>query len=163
MSEPIVFLPLTQGKVATIDFSDFEKVGRFKWYAMKTPSGNFYAVRTETIRGTKKHKTFLLHGAIMDAKGIDHINGNGLDCRRENMRRATDQQNHKAFRRKRLGTSSIYRGVSWYARDLNWEAKVGAGYKTFHLGRFINEEDAARAYDKKVTELGFFKEALNFP
>lgn len=55
----VIFLPLSQGKVALIDKKDFKKVGRVKWSAMATPSGNFYAVRQVN------RKNIYLHGAIM--------------------------------------------------------------------------------------------------
>lgn len=161
MSDPVVFLPLTQGQVAIIDFADFEKVGRFKWYAYRRPSGNFHAVRNSPRRS--KRTQLFLHCEILGIKGIDHKNGNGLDCRRENMRPATSQQNGKAFQRKTPGTSSIYRGVTWYESCLKWGAQIRSKRTKFHLGCFKIEEDAARAYDKKAKELGFFREALNFP
>lgn len=163
MSDPIVFLPLTQGQVAVIDFADFEKVGRVKWYAMKSVSGNFYAKRDERIRGTKEQKRLYLHCEIMGAKGIDHRDGNGLNCRRENMRVATNQQNNRAFKRKRLGASSVYRGVTWDSVGLKWAAQICEKGVTFHLGRFVNEKEAACAFDTKAVALGFAREALNFP
>lgn len=155
------FLPLSQGQVAIIDDIDFEKVGHFKWCAEKSPSGNFYAVRVVQRNKIKTH--YRLHCVILGVKGVDHIDGNGLDNRRKNLRPATDQQNHRAFRRKSPGKTSGFRGVSWDRKNLNWFAQIHVNDTGFNLGRFENEEDAARAYDKAAIKNGFFKEALNFP
>lgn len=151
------FLPLTQGRFAIVDDADFEKVGRFKWCAHRTRTGRFYAKRW--LAG----KNHFLHTAIMGMKGVDHKNGNGLDCCRENMRPATNQQNQRAFIRKRPGASSSYRGVSWNKKNQKWIAQIRKSGVNFYLGSFKDEKEAATAYDKKARELGFFKEALNFP
>lgn len=108
-------------------------------------------------------KTVYLHCEILGIKGIDHKNGNGLDCRRENLRPATDQQNNRAFRRKTSGYTSSFRGVSWNKNHLKWTAQIQPNRKSHHLGCFKSEIEAAKAYDNKAVELGFFKEALNFP
>lgn len=150
-------ISLTQGQVAIIDDADFEKVGGVKWYAQRTPRGNFYAVRE--IDG----KTFYLHWAILGIKGIDHIDGDGLNNRRENLRSATMKQNTRSFRKKSSGMSSKFRGVHWHKKTSKWRSKINRNGIGFHLGLFLDEKDAARAYDKKAIELGFFKEALNFP
>lgn len=162
MSEPIVFLPLSQGKVAIIDFADFEKVGRFKWCAARTPNGRFYALRNLPRKNGKNQKSLKLHCEILGIKGVDHRDGNGLNNCRENLRPATQKQNNQAFQRKAPGVSSKFRGVVWHRRDLKWQASIMKDRVPYYLGYFKVEEDAARAYDKKAKELGFFKEALNF-
>lgn len=157
MSKPIVLLPLSQGKFAMIDSDDFEKVGRVKWSAKKTKSGNFYAVHKPA-----KSKALFLHCEILGSVGVDHIDGDGLNCRRENLRPATTKQNKQAFCRKAPGSTSKFRGVSWYRGVSKWVARVRFNNRLFYLGKFSIEEDAAKAYDKKARELGFFDEALNF-
>jgi hypothetical protein len=62
-------------------------------------------------------------------------------------------------RTKRTGTVSQYKGVSWHTRDKVWFARIQLNKQQIHLGRFNNEIDAARAYDKKAIEL--FKEFTN--
>lgn len=157
MNDPIVFLPLTQGQVAIIDFADFEKVGRVKWCAHKRgDGGNFHAQRR--VDG----KLVYLHNVLLEVKGVDHKNGNGLDCRRENMRPATRKQNAQAFQRKAPNKTSCFRGVRRHSQNPVWTAQIKMGDKHFYLGSFKLEKDAAIAYDKKAVELGFFKEALNF-
>ena len=70
---------LTQGKVALVDDEDFEKLNRYKWYAMQTKQ-NWYSVRN--IRINNKQTLVCMHREIINApinKQVDHINGNGLD------------------------------------------------------------------------------------
>lgn len=98
----------------------------------------------------------------MGVKGIDHRDGNGLDCRKENLRPASKGSNLRAFCRKAPGKTSRFRGVSWDKSREKWRAVIETAGIHFHLGRFKNELNAAQAYDKKAIELGFFEEALNF-
>lgn len=157
-TKAIVFIPLTRGKVAVIDFDDFEKVRPYKWFATKSRH-NWYATRTDGSH-------IRLHRFLLDAppeKQVDHENGDGLINQRYNLRLCTNAQNNQARKRKRAGAWSKFRGVTWDKRDTIWMARIGAAEKAIHLGSFKNEEDAARAYDKKAKELyGEFAQ-LNFP
>ena len=95
-----------------------------------------------------------MHRVIMDApKGmhVDHINGNGLDNRRENLRLCTNSQNHMN-RKTHRDSSSKYKGVSWNKRNSKWQAYIGSGIKRKNLGYFASESDAAKAYDIKAKE-----------
>jgi len=78
---------------------------------------------------------------------LDHRNGNGLDNRRRNLRRATPQQNSRN-QKKRTGCTSRYKGVRWFQRLLKWHAYICVDYRQIHLGYFIEEKDAAKAYDR---------------
>ena len=93
---------------------------------------------------------------------VDHINGNRLDNRIENLRMATRSDNLTAYRSPIKGGTSKYRGVSWCKTKNHWRATISKSGKYFNLGFHKSETDAARAYDKKATELGFKKEALNW-
>jgi len=76
---------------------------------------------------------------------IDHINGNGLDSRRANLRFATAAQN--AWNSKKRSPRSTYKGV-WFAKDKNkFRAAIGHNKKRIHLGYFDSPIDAAKAYD----------------
>jgi hypothetical protein len=110
----------------------------------------------------------LLHRFILCAAPgtiIDHKNGNGLDCTRENLRFVTSSQNqHNSGRRVYTGKrSSRFKGVHWHAETKKWVAQIMAARKYHYLGLFADEEDAARAYDAAATELHGNFARLNFP
>lgn len=91
-----------------------------------------------------------MHRQILKAKAgveVDHKDGDGLNNQKINLRLATSAENLRAFKRKRIGTTSKFRGVSWdHSRKL-WVAYIGAPAGHKNLGRFDSEEAAARAYD----------------
>ena len=98
-----------------------------------------------------------MHGLIMpapDGQFVDHINGNGLDNRRENLRLVTHQQN--SFNQKHHGGSSKFKGVSIDRISGSWRAYITVDGKRKHLGRHGTEIDAAKAYDMAAKE--FFGE-----
>jgi hypothetical protein len=106
-----------------------------------------------------------MHRYIMKVpKGLvcDHINHNGLDNRKSNLRICTRQQN-TYNQRSQKGGSSKYKGVDWNKRQKKWRARIYYKRKFYYLGYFDNEVDAAKSYDKKAKE--FFKEFAcpNFP
>lgn len=94
---------------------------------------------------------------------VDHINGDGLDNQRHNLRAATARQNRQAFKKKVRGASSEFRGVSWNVKSKKWRAGIKINGMSKHLGFFATERDAALAYDTGARE--YFKEfaAPNFP
>jgi hypothetical protein len=162
MSNAIVFLPLSQGKVAVIDADDFELVGRVKWTAVKS-GRNFYATRT-VIRADGRTQSLRLHSALNPGwDHIDHRDGDGLNNRRLNLRESSHQKNQKSFCRKRRGATSQYRGVSRNRRDQNWSAYLGRSGRNRFLGYFPSELEAAQAFDRAARLEGFEREALNFP
>lgn len=94
---------------------------------------------------------------------VDHIDGDRLNNHVSNLRMVTAQQNARGYRKPRANASSKYRGVDWVKHAKRWRAKVVSDGKEIYLGHFKDEIQAARAFDKKAIELGFEKEALNFP
>ncbi len=79
---------------------------------------------------------------------VDHINLNGLDNRKANLRLATKIQNSRNTPKMKRKTSSKYKGVSYQKRDRIWRAKIKINRRDKHLGSFRDEIDAAEAYDK---------------
>ena len=146
MDADYIEIPLTQGKIALIDRSDLELISQCKWSAGNNSYGNWYA---KVAGGSIYMHRFLL-GVSSDIY-IDHINGNSLDNRRTNLRIATNQQN-QANSRKRQGTTSRFKGVS-KLRDGKWQAGIKFKGRRFHLGTFVDEEEAARAYDNAARKL----------
>lgn len=149
-------IKLTQGKVALVDDEDFESLNAYKWCASKHHN-TFYAVRT-TIRVGGKQTKVRMHWDIMDGKSIDHIDHDGLNNQRANLRFCTNSQNLMNTR-KQDNTSSVYKGVSWYKRTGKWLAQIQINNKGISLGYFDSEIDAAKAYNNKAIE--FFCEFAN--
>ncbi|MFN8994484.1 MAG: hypothetical protein ACK5X3_12605 [Pseudomonadota bacterium] len=139
------FVPLTRGLEALIDARDAHLVAGHNWHAV--PSGHtFYAGRNQRI-GDKVH-TVKMHRVLMDARGsavIDHVNQNGLDNRRVNLREATLGQNQ--HNRKKQKSSSRYKGVMLRKDSGKWQARIMVDGKHIQLGCYASEEDARAAYE----------------
>ena len=86
---------------------------------------------------------------------VDHINGDRLDNRKENLRFCTLSQN-SMNKRGRSSRTSKYKGVCYAKRRNKWQASIRVDGKERFLGYFNNEEDAAKAYDEAA--LKFYKE-----
>lgn len=143
-----VILPLTRGKNAVVDSLDFLLVAGFCWHARQDGNG-WYAARKARYKGTAH--TLYLHRVIMRAKDgqqIDHIDGDGLNCRRSNLRFCNHSQN-QANRRLQGGTSR-YRGVS--RNGGTWYASIKVDGRSRKLGRHETEREAALAYDRAAIE-----------
>ena len=157
-------IQLTQGKVALVDDEDFEELNKYKWCAHKPGTAStYYAMRAISviINGKRKQKMIDMHRQILGfPKGmIDHINRNGLDNRKKNLRictRSTNRLNSKI----RKDNKSGFRGVCWYKQTKKWVAHIAQPRIT--IGYFDDVIEAAKAYDKKAIELyGDFAQ-LNF-
>lgn len=104
-------MPLTQGKSAIVDDVDYPALSEYSW-CVKKCGGLQYAARGIKTGGIQK--TILMHRIILDARAdveVDHINGNGLDNRRCNLRLVNSSQNHFNQRKQHKQTSSKYKGV----------------------------------------------------
>ncbi len=153
-------IDLTQGFQAIVDDEDFEKLSHFKWHVRIQPG--IYAART--MRENKRRFNIRMHQQIMGTipgYEIDHINGNGLDNRRSNLRFCTRSEN-MMNQKKQLGTSQ-YKGVSFASSKAKWHAQIVNKRHRISLGYFRTELCAALAYD--VAALLLFGEfaRINFP
>lgn len=139
-------IPLTQGLSATVDDQDYDRVKQYKWWTMRV-GRNTYGLRT--LPGTGKKE--LLHRFILqpDPKQlIDHIDGNGLNCQRKNMRIATQRQNQQNQKLRSSNTSG-YKGVCLAWDGIQWVARIRDSFgKKTHLGLFPDAVSAAKAYDR---------------
>ena len=144
------FMLTNLGEKVFVDPDIKEKYAGVTWWAMSNGCGNRYA----TTRLDRK-KFSLLHRLVLgieDTKvDIDHINGNGLDNRRENLRVCSRSQNMGNCKKHADG-SSRFKGVCWNKNRNKWYARICLNYKPYPLGSYLNEEDAARAYNKAAIE-----------
>jgi hypothetical protein len=108
-----------------------------------------------------------MHRTILGAPQghmVDHINRDGLDNRRINLRAATRAQNAcNAIKRHSIRSTSQFKGVHWDKARSRWAAQIKKLGKVTNIGRFISEEDAARAYDTAAKKVYGEFARLNFP
>jgi hypothetical protein len=156
-----LLLPLTQGKFAIIDRDMAETLARWNWHAKWSGFG-WYAAHRVGPRGNSKivgmHQVVL---GTTDAPEVDHVNRNGLDNRRHNLRDATRMQN--AWNTERTRSQSGFRGVSWQAHAKMWRAEITMNRKRVYLGYFRSPEAAAHAFDDAARRLRGEFARCNFP
>jgi hypothetical protein len=151
-------VPLTRGLVALVDETDWPVVSQFKWRPYRGTS-TWYAIADIDGHRVRMHRLIL---KPPDDVLVDHRNHNGLDNTRRNIRPCNNQQNVMNARAKRRGTSR-FKGVCWHKASGKWSAEIFYNEQKWHLGLFVNEEDAARSYDRKAAELFGQFAYLNFP
>lgn len=142
-------IPLTQELFAQVDDEDFDNLNQYKWYAHKD-GRTFYARRAVKIN--KKVVTHNMHNHIMNGKFVDHIDNNGLNNQKINLRFFKDGQNNQN-KIKKAHTTSKYIGVSWHKGNKRWEVKIRIQGKNTYLGGFSLEKEAAECYDAKAKEI----------
>src|SRR5678815_2749804 len=140
-------IKLTQGKRAIVDDQMYPLLALHKWQAKKD-GRRWYAVTWIRRRDIKMHQLLCPCRA---GYVPDHINGNGLDNRRENLRPSTHQKNCANGTRKAGGTG--YRGSYWDKWKKKFVSKIMVKGKLKHLGQFYNAKDAGRAYDRAAREI----------
>ena len=155
-------IKLTQGMFALVDNCDYPEMSNYRWYALK--NGNtWYAARN--VGKCPHRKKVLMHRQILGAlpgQQCDHMNHNGCDNRRMNIRLCTSAQN-RMNERPRKGGSSKFKGVSFNKECRKWKAQITLNGKRKHLGYFTKEIDAVKARDDAERELfGEFANP-NFP
>lgn len=161
---------LTRGKVALVDDEDFEEVSAHQWYAYPHRS-TFYAER-RVRHSDGKYDPEHMHVVILMRKlgrrlapGMfpDHINGNGLDNRRVNLREATRAQNGRNCCRRSASPASQYLGVTWHRESKKWVARIRADGRNVYLGIFVTELEAAKAREAYIATRPELHARTNFP
>ena len=171
-------IKLPQGKTAYVDDEDYEYLNQFSWYLT---SDRRYAMRDQYGEGHRKRKRIAMHREIMGfpAGLVDHIDQNGLNNQRSNLRLATRSDNaknsksHKDSFSKYKGVSATnksYSRISKTTKELKhyvypdwYVAQICINGRQTYIGTFKTEVEAALAYDKKAKEIFGEFASLNFP
>jgi hypothetical protein len=147
-------IQLTKGMSTLVDDEDFNYLNQWKWYAHNRRN-KYYAARSNWIKieGKNYCETISLHRVLLNVIDksifIDHKDGNSLNNQKTNLRIATTSQNNRnAISRK--NSSSKYLGVSFRKDCGKWRGIISHNKKNYSLGTFINEVDAAVAYNNKA-------------
>jgi hypothetical protein len=138
-----------------IDEEDYLKIKKYKWTLLIT-KGKYYA-RTDIF----------MHREILNLKNgggkvVDHIDRNGLNNMKSNLRICSKKQNSYNSRRNKKAFS-IYKGVGKKKRYRGWRSLIHFEGKSYELGFYETEKEAAIAYDTKAKELFGEYAFLNFP
>lgn len=148
MSE-FVMVQTSNGHVVKIDAADLELVCKWSWFAMKKRNV-FYACRNTYAgggRAGRRTRRVYMHQQIMAAEGtiVDHLNGDGLDNRRCNLRFATASQNQRNRAGADVDSKSGIRGVCWHKQRGKWAASIRVDGKNVSLGLYACPEEAREA------------------
>jgi hypothetical protein len=154
-------VPLGDGRFTIIDAADRDLVAGFRWRALDT-ADRHYAHTWHNQLHLYMHRLVVGAGAEMT---VDHVNGDGLDNRRLNLRLATRSQNsaNAGPNRRQAGKSSRYKGVSWNKSRSRWVAFINHHGKGHHVGQSLDEDEAARMYDVAAEAVWGEFARLNFP
>lgn len=152
------------GNYAIVDDDDYNELNKFNWFAVKNLRKNkdpVYYAKRDSGR-ISMHRVVI--NCFDKSKDIDHVNHNGLDNRKENLRSCTRSQNSANSRHRPAPISGCtYKGVQQKPGGKNWRAFITLDYKTEYLGTYNTAEDAAIAYDIKAIEIFGEFACLNFP
>jgi len=135
--------------VAKVDDADYDLVSAYKWWSVRHRHGGLATVYAWARRknGTKVS----MHGLLVPH--ADHHNNDGLDNQRDNLRPATQSQNRMNTRKTVSPTSSKFKGVCWHKKAKKWMASIKINHTPRYLGLFIEEYEAAEAYDEAAKQL----------
>jgi AP2 domain len=156
----MVEIPLLRGGVATIDKADLDLIAGRQWRSWSPDGRTFYAVTGGGRERIYMHRLIL--GLTTAKQRADHIDRDGLNNRRANLRLSDASRN--GANRPGWGRTSRFKGVSASGRpNKPWMAAIKVNRCRINLGRFVDEEEAARAYDAAARKyFGEFAH-LNFP
>lgn len=152
---------LNSGFKTEVDLEYYERFKNQSIYLFKARTGLFYA------RVVNEGKVVGIHRLIIGAKKgeiVDHIDGDGLNNKKENLRIVTFSQNRANTRKRKKDCSSRMKGVD--VKDGKYRARIFLNGKSVHLGYFPltpeGERMAGKAYDEKAREVFGFYAATNF-
>lgn len=140
-------IPVGRGKVALVDDEDYEHLSKRKWYCYRARSKNTNCWHVR-LSESNKRQVYLHRMIVTPPEGmiVDHINRDGLDNRKENLRFCTPWQNSLNCS-PRINCTSKYKGVCKRSDSGSYRSRIRVHGKLINLGNFKNEKDAARAYN----------------
>lgn len=155
-------ISLTNGGITIVDDEDYEIFGGVNWHRLDDLHTS-YANRCIWMRGENRRYTFSLHMVLLVVPTgfqVDHIDGDGLNNQRHNLRMATCSRN-QFNARKRVDNTVGYRGVTILRGK--YAAQIQANKKHMHVGSFDTALEAAHAYDEAARKHHGEFAKLNFP
>lgn len=143
-------------KICMVDDEDYATLSIYKW----SLNNGKYATRQISRKGKmsgdnkhtcKQHKV-LMHRIITNTLGckdieVDHIDGNPLNNKRNNLRVCTHSQNMKNIKPYTKRKSSLYKGVTYNKASNKWMASIHSNCDRIYLGLYVTEKMAAVAYN----------------
>jgi hypothetical protein len=141
-------IQLTRGKVAIVDDEDYESLSKHKWCF-----NIGYAARG--VKKNGKQSRIWMHRVINKTpKGMvtDHIDGNGLNNQKSNLRSCTHYQNIHNTKMHKDNASGM-KGISWSRRDKRWQAQIMVKGQRISLGSHTTAQSAYAAYCDACTKL----------
>jgi hypothetical protein len=156
-------IQLTQGKVALVDDEDYEWLNQFTWYAKLSGVETFYAYRS--VGCYENYRKVIMHREILHPPremSVDHIDGDGLNNQKSNIRVCTKSENMHN-RAKNRNNKSGYKGVCFSKSMKRWITRIVVNGKKIQIGYYDDVLDAARAYDDAAVKYFGKFSRINFP
>lgn len=141
-------IALSQGKFAKVDDSDYDFLNKHKWTLAKGRLYHSIYAKRNIYIGYKKHKTVYMHSVLLNTPhgmDTDHIDGDGLNNQRHNLRICSRADNLKN-RKSQSNNISGFKGVCWDNDKKKWRAYISCNKKWHHLGFFIDKLEAYKTY-----------------
>jgi len=172
MNTNTCLIALTQGKFASVDSIDYDYLNQWNWHVAEVKRKNrpsvFYARRMTSGFRQKNRENIYMHREVAKRAGYpespeyDHEDHDGLNNTRGNLRPCTGGQN-QMNRSKSLGTTSIYKGLTWIPKRKKWKVMIRVNGENKFIGEFSDEIEAAKAYDAAARKYYGEFACLNFP
>jgi hypothetical protein len=148
------YIPVNKGYKAKIDKEDLAKVSQYTWRVIKRPSGRLRVCTSITTKKGVRQMSlaqFLMKppkGKMVYARRFMEE----LDFRKENLIICTMSERQRILPKSRRFGSSQYKGVYRVEKEKKWRAQIEVDGQHISLGLFLNETEAALAYNKAARE-----------